>query len=173
MKSSIKLSLIVARDRKGAIGKGGSLPWKLADDLAFFKSVTSDHPVIMGRKTWDSLPKKPLPNRENIVLTRDWTFRGHGARVYTALAPAIEAGKALAREAGTREVFIIGGAALYAAAIDFIDIMYITEVDADVGGDTFFPVVDESNFESLVAERVEADERNQYSFQVRILKRKT
>ena len=173
MKKSIKLSLIVARDRNGAIGKDGRLPWKLADDLAFFKSVTGGHPVIMGRKTWDSLPKRPLPGRENIVLTRDWTFRAHGARVFTALGPAIEAGKALARAEDKREVFVIGGQSLYTATISIADILYITEVDAKIDGDTFFPKFDESQFDAMTAQRVEADDRNEYSFQVRILKRKS
>lgn len=172
MKSSIKLSLIVARARNGAIGKAGGLPWRLADDLAFFKSVTVDHPILMGRKTWDSLPKKPLPKRENIILTRDWRFTAHGARVFTALAPAIEAGKALARASDQREVFIVGGEALYKATIAFADVLYITEVDTEVDGDAFFPAFDESRFEAMTAKRVEADARNDHAFQVRVLKRK-
>jgi len=172
LKSSIKLSLIVARARNGAIGKDGKLPWRLADDLAFFKSATLDHPIIMGRKTWDSLPKQPLPGRDNIVLTRDWTFKARGARVYTAIAPAIEAGKALARASGHREVFIVGGAALYSAMISVADLLYITEVDADVDGDAFFPRFDESAFEELQTRQVEADENNNHSFKIRILKRK-
>ena len=172
MKSSIKLSLIAARARNGAIGKSGKLPWRLADDLAFFKSATLDHPIIMGRKTWDSLPKRPLPGRENIVLTRDWRLEASGARVFTALGPAIEAGKALARAAGKREVFIVGGEALYAATIGRADILYITEVDTDVDGDAFFPGFDENEFDTVSAQRVEADARNDHAFQVRVLTRK-
>lgn len=173
MKSSIKLSLIAARASNGAIGKAGKLPWRLADDLAFFKSATLDHPIIMGRKTWDSLPKKPLPGRENIILTRDWRFEAPGARVFTALGPAIEAGKALARAAGKREVFIVGGEALYSATISRADILYITEVDTSVDGDAFFPSFDENEFETVSAKRVAADDRNDHAFQIRILKRKT
>ena len=172
MKSSIKLSLIVARARNGAIGKGGKLPWRLADDLAFFKSATQGHPIIMGRKTWQSLPKQPLPGRDNIVLTHDWSFEAPGARVYTAMGPAIEAGKALARAADKREVFIVGGEALYAATVSIADVLYITEVDTEVDGDAFFPAFDEDLFEQMTARRVEADERNEHPFQVRVLKRK-
>ncbi len=173
MKSSIKLSLIAARARNGAIGKAGKLPWRLADDLAFFKSATLDHPIIMGRKTWDSLPRKPLPGRENIVLTRDWRFEAPGALVFTALGPAIEAGKALARAAGKREVFIVGGEALYSATINQADILYITEVETSVDGDAVFPDFDESKFETVSAKRIAADARNEHACQIRVLKRKT
>lgn len=172
MNSSIKLSLIVARARNGAIGKQGKLPWHLADDLAFFKSATLGHPIIMGRKTWDSLPRQPLPGRDNIILTRDWAFRASGARVYTAIKPAVEAGKALARAQGLREAFIVGGEALYTATIGSADMLYITEVDTEVDGDAFFPKFDEARFEELTTKRVEADEKNDHAFQIRVLKRK-
>ncbi|CAN0266978.1 unnamed protein product, partial [Chrysoparadoxa australica] len=112
VKSAIKVSLIAARAKTGVIGNKGQLPWRLADDLAFFKSVTVGHPIIMGRRTWESLPRRPLPGRDNIVLSRDWTFSAAGARVFSAIGPAVEAGKALAVAAGKREVFIIGGDAL-------------------------------------------------------------
>ncbi|GAB5458685.1 MAG: dihydrofolate reductase [Henriciella sp.] len=172
VKSAIKVSLIAARAKTGVIGNKGQLPWRLADDLAFFKSVTVGHPIIMGRRTWESLPRRPLPGRDNIVLSRDWTFSADGARVFSAIGPAVEAGKALAVAAGKREVFIIGGDALYASTIGLADVIYLTEVDADIEGDAVFPSFDESKFDALIARKVEADERNDYAFQVRILKRK-
>lgn len=162
----------MARAKTGIIGNKGQLPWRLADDLAFFKSVTVGHPIIMGRRTWESLPKRPLPGRDNIVLSRDWKFPAPGARVFSDIAPALEAGKALALAAGKREVFVVGGEALYASTIGQADVLYLTEVDADIQGDASFPSFDENQFDAVIAQKVEADERNDHSFQVRILKRK-
>jgi dihydrofolate reductase len=172
LKSSIKLSLIAARSRNGAIGKDGNLPWRLAEDLAFFKSATLGHPIIMGRKTWESLPRRPLPGRENIILSRDWSYQAKGARVYTAMRPAIEAGKALARAESKREVFVVGGEAIYAATLPHADMIYITEVDTVIEGDAFFPQFDESKFEEVTSRSVAADEHNEHAFQLRVLKRK-
>lgn len=171
MKSSIKLSLIVARAQNNVIGVNGALPWRLSDDLKFFKQATTGHPVIMGRRTWESLPYKPLPRRDNIVLTHDWTYEAVGARVFSALAPAIGAGKALARTAGKSEVFVIGGQALYKAALPSADLLYITEVDVTLEGDALFPDFDESQFEEITRRRVEAGNGNDYSFTLRVLKR--
>jgi len=173
MKSSIKLSLIVARAKNGVIGMDGDLPWHLADDLAFFKAATSGHPIIMGRKTWESLPRRPLPGRDNIVLTRDWTYKVKDAHVYTALGPAIEAGKALARAAGKREVFVIGGETLYKRTIADADMLYVTEVHAEIQGDAFFPEFDEAKFEEVTSKSVKADAKNDYDFRMRVLKRKS
>lgn len=173
MKSSVKLSLIVARSRNGIIGKDGDLPWRLADDLAFFKSATIGSAIIMGRRTWESLPKRPLPGRDNIVLSRDWTYQAEGARVFTAIAPALEAGKALARAREAREAFVIGGAALYASTISVADLLYITEVDTEIEGDAHFPKFDESQFSEITAKSFEANDRNDYPFTLRVLKRKS
>ena len=173
MKSSIKLSLIVARAKNGVIGRNGDLPWRLSDDLAFFKAATSGHPIIMGRKTWESLPRRPLPGRDNIVLTRDWTYKVKDAHVYTALGPAIEAGKALARAAGKREVFIIGGETLYKRTIAHADMLYLTEVQANIQGDAYFPEFNEAKFEEVTSRSVKADARNDHDFRMRVLKRKS
>lgn len=126
----------------------------------------------MGRKTWESLPRRPLPGRENIVLSRDWTYQAKGARVYTAMRPAIEAGKALARADGKREVFVVGGEAIYAATLPHADMIYITEVDTVIEGDAFFPAFDESKFEEVTSRSVTADAKNEHSFRLRVLKRK-
>lgn len=173
MKSSIKLSLIVARAKNGVIGKDGELPWRLADDLAFFKTATNGHPIIMGRKTWESLPRRPLPGRDNVVLTRDWAYQAKGAHVFTALAPAIEAGKALALAADKREVFVIGGETIYTRIIEYADMLYVTEVDTEIEGDAFFPSFDEAAFEEISARDVKADEKNDHDFRIRVLKRRS
>ncbi len=172
MNSSVKISLIVARARNGVIGREGQLPWRLSADLAFFKKVTTGHPIIMGRTTWESLPKKPLPNRENIVLTRDWQFEAEGARVFSSLRPALEAGRALARASSVQEVFGIGGQSLYASLLPQADLLYITEVHADVEGDVMFPAFDETAFEEVTSKSVSADDKNDHDFTLRVLKRK-
>ena len=171
--SSIKLSLIAARARNGVIGTDGYLPWRLADDLAFFKSATLGHPILMGRKTWESLPKKPLPDRDNIILTRNWAYQANGARVFTALSPALEAGKALARSAGKQEFFVIGGESLYAATLPRADLLYLTEVQTELEGDAFFPTFDPSEFELVGEKPYPRSRANEYAFKITILKRKT
>lgn len=169
--SSIKLSLIVARARNGAIGKDGDLPWRLSDDLKHFKATTKGCPVLMGRKTWESLPRRPLPGRDNIVLSRDGAYRADGARVFTSLPAAIAAGQSLSAAAGQQECFIVGGEAIYAAALPFADRLYITEVDIEIEGDAFFPEIDDTAFRDVAQSAHAADERNQHAFVIRTLDR--
>lgn len=171
MSEEIKLSLIAARARNGVIGREGGLPWKLSDDLALFKKTTRGKPVIMGRNTWESLPKRPLPGRANIVLTRDWSYGAEGTRVYSNLVAAIQAAKAIAARAGEREVFIMGGESLYRRALPLADRLYLTEVDAEVEGDVVFPAFDESAFCEAGSAHHEQDERNEYAFTFRVLER--
>ena len=169
--SSIQVSIIVARSRDGIIGVDGDLPWRLRDDLAFFKQTTKGHPIIMGRKTWFSLPRQPLPARDNIVLTRDHTFLAPGARVCTSVRSAIASAKAIAQQSGKQEIFVIGGAMIYHEVIPLADKLYLTEVETDVAGDVSFPVFDEGEFEELQRQSHKADERNEYDFTIRVLKR--
>ncbi len=126
----------------------------------------------MGRATWESLPNRPLPGRQNIVVSRNWTYAADGARVYTSLAPALNAAKAIAARSGVDEVFVIGGGAIYAAALDFADRIYLTEVDAAPAGDTYFPDIDSGDWEEVGATPHPADERNDHAFVHRILDRK-
>ena len=168
----VKLSLIVARARSGVIGVDGDLPWHLSDDLKAFKKTTLGCPLIMGRKTWESLPFKPLPGRENIVLTSDWQYEAVGARVYSSFAPAMNAAKAIARKAHLEEVFVIGGASVYAKALPMADRLYITEVDADVEGDAFFPEFDEREWTEVSATPFEKSDGNDHEFVIRFLERK-
>jgi len=167
----IKLSLIVARARGGVIGANGDLPWRLSDDLKAFKKTTFGCPLIMGRKTWESLPIKPLPGRENIVLTSDWQYEAMGARVYSSFAPAMNAAKAIAAKGKFKEVFVIGGASVYAKALPMADKLYLTEVDADVNGDAFFPDFEESVWNEVSATPFEKSEDNDHPFVIRILER--
>jgi dihydrofolate reductase len=128
------ISLVAAVARNGTIGLKGLLPWRLPADLARFKHLTLGHPVLMGRRTHESIGR-PLPGRRNIVLTRDPAFAAPGCEV----VHSVEVVAALAGEA---ELFIIGGASLYSAFLPLADRLYLTHIDADIPGDTFFPAVD-------------------------------
>lgn len=173
MNGDVKLSLIVARARNGVIGREGDLPWRLSADMALFKKSTSGKPIIMGRKTWESLPVKPLPKRTNIVLTRDWAYAAIGARVYSSFSAALAAARAIAAKDGEDEVFVIGGATLYERAIEIADRLYITEVDAEIEGDTYFPKFDENQFAEAGRSVHEADQKNEFGFTFRILERES
>lgn len=171
MSTHVKLCLIVAQARNGVIGAEGQLPWRLKDDMAFFKRTTMGAPVIMGRKTWESLPLRPLPSRENIVLTRDWDYDAPGSRVYSSFPAAINAGRAIAAREGRNEVFVIGGAEIYAAALQVADRIYLTQVDADVPGDVRFPEIDMRYWSQGDLESFAAGDGNDYAFTIRRLDR--
>jgi dihydrofolate reductase len=127
------ISLILARADNGVIGANGGLPWRLAEDMRRFKALTLGKPVVMGRKTWDSLPKKPLPGRSNIVVTRQTGFRADGA----SIAHSFEQARELAGAAP--EIMIIGGADIFAAALPQAGRVYLTSIHAEPDGDVRFP----------------------------------
>ncbi|MSQ57832.1 MAG: dihydrofolate reductase [Limnohabitans sp.] len=134
------LNLIYARARNGVIGKDNQMPWHLPEDLAHFKRVTMGQPVMMGRKTWDSIPVKfrPLPGRDNIVLTRQAQWSANGAQVATSLQQALQICAAHA------DVWVMGGAEIYAQALPLASKIVVTEIDADFEGDAYAPVLDSS-----------------------------
>jgi dihydrofolate reductase len=171
MSTDIKLCLIVAQARNRVIGAEGRLPWRLKDDIAFFKRTTTGAPVIMGRKTWESLPMRPLPSRENIVLTRDWDYVAPGARVYSSFAAAVNAGRAIAAREGRDEVFVIGGAQIYTTALALADRIYLTEVDAAVAGDVRFPEIDGAQWSQGEPQSFPAGDGNDHAFTIRRLDR--
>lgn len=127
-----KIALIVARARNGVIGYRGKMPWHLPQDLAHFKRSTLGRPIVMGRKTWESIGR-PLPGRRNLVVTRNAAYAAPGAEVVTSLADA------LALTADAEEVFVIGGGELYALAMPLAQRLVVTEIDAEFTGDAFFP----------------------------------
>jgi dihydrofolate reductase len=129
------ISLVVARAENGVIGVGGGLPWRLEGDLPRFKYITLGKPCIMGRKTWDSLPRKPLSGRTNIVLTRDAGFAAEGAVV----AHSLEVALTLAASETPSEIMVIGGADIFAAALPFASKIHLTEVHSAPKGDVFLP----------------------------------
>lgn len=130
------------------IGADGSIPWRLKTDMKHFRAVTMGKPVVMGRKTWDSL-KGPLPGRDNIVLTRDASFRAPGVWAHASLEAALACaeGQALAR--GADEISIIGGAQIYAMALARADRIYLTDVDAEIAGDAHFPTLDPADWREV------------------------
>ncbi|MFT4046138.1 MAG: dihydrofolate reductase [Solimonas sp.] len=159
------LSLVVAMDQDRLIGKANGLPWRLPDDLKHFRQVTLGKTVLMGRRTWDSLGK-PLPGRENWVVSRDPAFAPAGARVFGSLDDALAAHRG-------DELMVIGGAELYRQTLPLAQRIYLTEVQARVGdGDAWFPAFDRAAFDELYAQTHAADERHAYPFRFVTLARR-
>jgi dihydrofolate reductase len=153
-----KISIIVATDEKNGIGKGGIMPWHISEDFKRFKEITTGHPVIMGRKTWESLPVKPLPNRYNIVITRDLGFKEADATAHS-LEEGIEIAK---KQEGSEEIFVIGGGQIFGQAIGFTDKLYITKIKGNFDADTFFP--DYSGFKKTVFKKESSEGKHKYTF---------
>ncbi|MEE2566961.1 dihydrofolate reductase [Hyphobacterium marinum] len=167
----IHIALVAARGKNGVIGREGDLPWRLKSDLAWFKQITFGKPVIMGRKTWDSLPNKPLPGRANIVVTRQQGFVADGALVCHSLEDAIQTARQRAKETGIDEVSVIGGAQIYAEALPLADRLYLTEVDAAPDGEAVFPDIDEAAWTEKHREARAAGEADDHDFVLRVLER--
>jgi len=161
----MKLSIIVAMDQKGVIGLNNALPWRLSADLKNFKAVTMGKPVIMGRKTWESIGKT-LPGRDNVIITRNPDYRADGCIVCHGLEEALQ------RYANVPEVVIIGGHDIFQSALVRADALYLTDVHADVEGDTWFPVFDRTEWHQISQQDFVADEKNQYPFTFSVLERK-
>ena len=161
----------VARDRNGVIGRDGRQPWRLKSDLALFKQLTLGKPVIMGRKTWDSLPKKPLPGRLNVVLSRDGSFEPRGAVACETLDEAFQIAREQASEDGAEEVCVIGGAAVFAEALPRARRLYLTEVEGEPKGDVVFPAFDETDWREVRREAHPAGPDDDYPFVFRVLER--
>jgi len=162
----------IARARNGVIGKDGTLPWRLKSDLAIFKAVTLGKPVIMGRKTWESLPRKPLPGRTNIVLSRDNSFEAAGAVVCEDFSEAVQIGREQAQDDGAAEVCVIGGASLFELALARAQRLYLTEVEAEVAGDVTLSAFDESRWREVRREAHPASEVDEHPFIFRVLERR-
>jgi len=162
----------VARARNGVIGKGGHLPWRLKSDLAIFREVTMGKPVIMGRKTFESLPGGALKGRTNIVLSRGRGYEAKGAVVCDDFAEAVQIGREQAAEDGAGEVCVIGGASLFELALGRAQRLYLTEVEGEPDGDVTLPPIDESRWREVRREHHPASEADQYAFTFRVLDRR-
>jgi dihydrofolate reductase len=161
----------IARARNGVIGKDGALPWRLKADMAIFRAVTMGKPVIMGRKTWDSLPKRPLVGRTNIVLSRDGSFEPQGAVVCEDFSEAVQIAREQAEDDGRDEICVIGGASLFEMALTRARRLYLTEVEAEVEGDVQLSPIDESRWREVRREEHPASDEDQYPFTFRVLER--
>ncbi len=162
----------MAIGRRGEFGLNNRLLFRLKADMANFRSVTAKTPLVMGRKTWESFPKRPLPGRPNIVCTRNLEFKAPGACVFSSLPPALAAARAMAAEQGVGEVCVIGGAEIYAQGLEVATDITLTEVEAEREADVFFPAYDHKAWEEVSAKRFEADADNEAAFVIRELKRR-
>ena len=162
-------SIIVARANNGVIGKDNNLIWHMPHDLKFFKETTSGHFVLMGRKSYEAIGK-PLPNRLNIVITRNQEYVVEGAMVVHSLESALE----LAQKQKQQEVFILGGGEIYRQAFksELVDRIYLTEIKESFEGDTFFPELDDAQWKETHREEYKADEKNPHDYAFVILERK-
>ncbi len=144
----MKISIVAAVARNGVIGRDGAIPWRIPEDVRRFKDLTTNRAAVMGRRTWDSLPERfrPLPNRRNVVVTRRADWGAAGAEHAASLEEALEL------LASVPQVFVIGGAQLYEAALPLADELLLTEIDADVDGDTFFPEWNRHAFHEVARE---------------------
>lgn len=156
-----KISIIVAAAENGVIGRDNDMPWKLSTDLKRFKALTLGKPVIMGRRTWESIGR-PLPGRPNIVVSRDAAFKAEGAQVVGSLEGAIETGRKLAAELNVDEVCIIGGGNIYAQGLTLADAVHLTRVLANIDGDTYFPEIDSEIWQAISMEDVPAGEKDSH-----------
>jgi len=152
-----EIILIAAVAKNGVIGRDNALPWRLKADMHHFKQTTMGHPLLMGRKTWQSLGR-PLPGRRNLVVTRNAAFQADGAEVFSSIESA------LAAVATAEQVFVIGGGELYRRMLPMADRLVLTQIQADIDGDTCFPPFEPAQFHETARESHPADENNDYPY---------
>ncbi len=167
--TSVKRALMVAAASNGVIGRNNELPWHLPKDLQYFKQTTMGKPVIMGRKTFDSIGR-PLPGRANIIVTRQQDYYADGVEIVHSLEDGLVLAQKMAAEKSLDEVMVIGGAELYRQSLPVIDRVYLTQVHADVEGDAFFPPLD-NNWRCISEEKHKACEKNPFDYSFCIFER--
>lgn len=155
----MKLVLVVAIAKNGVIGRQGGLPWRLSTDLKRFKAITMGKPVVMGRKTWESIGR-PLPGRLNVVVSRDGTYSAEGAAVSGSLDEALETARSQAGDA--EEICVIGGGEIFREALARADVIHATHIDAEIEGDAFFPEIDADLWRAVSSESVPVGEKDIY-----------
>lgn len=153
-----RISLVLAMSTNGMIGANGTMPWRIPDDMKHFKAMTMGKPIVMGRKTWDSFPKRPLPGRTNIVITRDTNWHAEGAVVVHSLKEAI------ARAGDAPEVAVIGGAEIFKLALPRADLVHLTQVHRDFAGDTRMPLFDKAYWRETTRDNRTTPDGLAYSF---------
>ncbi len=171
MNLKVRLSLVVAMSENGVIGRAGGLPWHIRSDLKQFKAITEFKPIIMGSATWDSLPRKPLPNRLNLVLSRDAKFEAEGGIVCSSLFEALDIAREHAIDDGAEEICVIGGANVFAQVLPKADRIYVTRVHAEVEGDAHFPAIDPAAWRVAREEAHEKADGDDYAFTLTVYER--
>ena len=161
----MKVSLVVAASTNNVIGRDRGLPWHLPDDLRHFKRLTVGKPVVMGRRTYESIGR-PLPDRQNIVMTRDADYVAEGCDVVTSVDEALDAAR------GAEEVMVIGGGQVYRDFLPRADRIYLTRVQAEVEGDTYFFDIDRTRWRLVSSEHHDADEKHAYAFDLMVFERR-
>ncbi|PWS26087.1 dihydrofolate reductase [Pedobacter yonginense] len=165
-KNKPSIAIAVAVGKNSEIGKNNQLLWHMPADLKYFKQTTSGHTVVMGRKTFDSVGR-PLPNRRNIVITRDASLKIDGVEVVNSLNEALNI-----TQSEEKPVFIIGGAEIYHQALPKTNMLYLTTIHETFDADTFFPVINRNEWDTVSSETHLADEKNKYDYTFEVLKRK-
>ena len=168
----IEIVLIVAMAENGVIGAAGAIPWRQKSDMQRFKAMTMGRPIVMGRKTFISFPRRPLPGRTNIIVTRDAAFHAPGAIVTRSVGEALTIARGDALRRSAAEIAIIGGAEIYAATMPLADRLEITEVHMSPPGDTLFPAVDPARWEQVARERHASGPDDQADFSYVTYRRK-
>lgn len=164
------LSIMVAMSENRVIGINNQLPWHLPEDLKYFKRVTMGHPIIMGRKTYESIGR-PLPGRTNIVVTRQPDWSAEGVVVARGVEQALEKAESQARRDGKDEMILIGGEELFRQALHKVNRLYLTQVQAEIEGDAFFPEIEPSQWQEVERHNHSADQNNPYAYSFIVLNR--
>lgn len=167
----MKIAVIAAMSQNRVIGKNNKLPWHLPNDLKFFKESTMGKPIIMGRKTFESIGR-PLPGRQNIVITRNQDWQHEGVTTLPDVPSAILVATTAAEESGADEIMVIGGQQIYEQTLPMADRLYLTRVDADIEGDAFFPAFNANAYELVSEEAYSACSKNPYPYRFQIFERK-
>ncbi|WP_273759392.1 dihydrofolate reductase [Bartonella sp. ML70XJBT.G] len=168
---TLPICLIAAVTENGVIGREGAMPWTLSTDLQRFKALTFGKPIIMGRKTWDSLGR-PLPGRTNIVITRNGTWRAEGAVVVHSLSQACSVAKRIASQNDADAIFIIGGGEIFQQGLHIADKIFLTEVLASIKGDSFFPVFDKEKWTLVQTQYIPEGDKDSHPTRFVVYERK-
>lgn len=169
----IKIVIIVAVSQNGIIGRDGDMPWKLSTDLKRFKALSMGKPLIMGRKTFESVGSKPLPGRPHIIISRSQRFDMPGVETVSSLEGALDRGREIAADLGVAEVCIVGGGEIYRQALGFADVLHVTHVETVVEGDTSFPPINPDEFALTEETPVPSGEKDNYPTRYAIYRRRS
>ncbi|HLP69363.1 MAG TPA: dihydrofolate reductase [Rhizobium sp.] len=169
--SPIKTTIVVAVAENGVIGREGDMPWRLSTDLKRFKALTLGKPLVMGRKTFESIGR-PLPGRPHVIVSRSAGFRPEGVEVVETLDAAMARARAIATATGADEICVVGGGEIYRQVLPFIDELHVTHVEAEIEGDTTFPPIDPALFEKVMETSVPAGEKDTYPTRYAIYRRR-